>query len=377
MKKLFLISFIIVFTLKVFSQNNSGKLDSLLTQLKNLASAGKTEKALNIIDSISNSSAYKDDAKFKVLKSVFYLEVYENKTPGQKDNILLEDIYRNLYKARILDSTASLDNTIKDLMIRVSSHFLYQGVYDFNKKKYNLALKEFLKAEQINKQPFINLEDTMLYFSIGQAALKAGDTSLATHYLSLAYEKGYYSPLLTMQLYDIYKALNKEDSAVYFLKKGYLLFPKNKDILNALANYYLKTENYTDAENVFKQLITIDSSSEILSAYGSICYMKGDTLLAEKLLKKALVSNPQNKDALYNLGLLYYTQAIGKLKKSPYKKTVKKIKPILTKSEKNLTNLIKLEPGNKTALQMLESIYKLLGKKRKQKKIKALLGQKA
>ena len=377
MKKLLLIQLFVASVFNAYPQQNSGKLDSLLTRLKTLASEGQTEKAIHIIDSVSNTSAYKDDAKFKVLKSVFYLEVYENKPPGEKDNMLLENTYRNLYKARILDSTASLENTIKDLMIRVSSHFLYQGVYDFNKKKYNLALKEFLKAEQINKQPFINLEDTMLYFSIGQAALKAGDTATATKYLSLAYEKGYYSPLLTMQLYDIYKDLNKEDSAVYFLKKGYLLFPQNKNILNALANYYLKTENYTDAENVFKQLITIDSSSAILSAYGSICYMKGDTSYAEKLFKKALANNPDNKDALYNLGLLYYTRAISTIKKSPYKKTVKKVKPLLIKSEKNLTNLIKLEPDNKTALQMLESIYKLLGKKRKQKRIKALLERKA
>jgi len=374
MKKLLIYVISFIFSLQSFSQTTNS-FYSLAKQIKKLAAEEKTDSAISLINNLKNNQ--KEDSKSLILQSLLYLEIYENKLPGRKDLMLLDNAYRNLYKARVLDNSMRMEQPITELMIRISSHYLYQGVYDFNKRKYKTALKEFLTAENINKQPFINLEDTMLYFSIGQAALRANDTTTAAKYLSLAFEKGYTSPGTAMDLYDSYQHLNKPDSALYFLKKGFLLFPKNKNILNTLANQYLKNNDYLNAKIVLDTLVKIDSSDKILSAYASVCFVLKDYNCAEKYYKKVLVNNPNNQDALYNLGLLYYTKAINIIKNSPDKKTVKTVKPILKNSERYLLKFLETEQDNKPVIKILESIYKLLGKKGKAKKMKKLLDTKA
>jgi tetratricopeptide (TPR) repeat protein len=341
---------------------------SIMHKITKLAEEGNTESAIKIIDSLNNTSSYKNDARFHVLKAVLYLTIYENKAPGQKDIFLLSKASDALFKARVLDISNSLDKSIKELLIRVASHYLYQGTYDFNKHKYKQALKEFQAAEHINKQPFINLEDTILYFTIGQTALLLKDTALAKKYLKLSFEHNYASPGMVMDLYDLYSATGQKDSAIMFLEKGLILFPGDANILNELANVYLSQKNYASARPLLEQLANIKPGFDIFFNLAAVCQQNNDLNCADKYYRKALQIKKNDENTLFNLALSLYTQAINRIRNDNRAVNSKEVKSKLKNSKKLIKHYLKIKPDDNDALKILQSIYKLLGKERKASK---------
>ena len=341
---------------------------SIMHKITKLAVEGNTESAIKIIDSLNNTSSYKNDARFHVLKAVLYLTIYENKAPGQKDIFLLSKASDALFKARVLDISNSLDKSIKELLIRVASHYLYQGTYDFNKHKYKQALKEFQAAEHINKQPFINLEDTILYFTIGQTALLLKDTALAKKYLKLSFEHNYASPGMVMDLYDLYSATGQKDSAIMFLEKGLILFPGDVNILNELANVYLSQKNYASARPLLEQLANIKPGFDIFFNLAAVCQQNNDLNCADKYYRKALQIKKNDENTLFNLALSLYTQAINRIRNDNRAVNSKEVKSKLKNSKKLIKHYLKIKPDDNDALKILQSIYKLLGKERKASK---------
>ncbi len=364
MKKYWVIFFLFLLPSFVNAQNDTA-VAGVLHRLTELSKQGQTDKALTLIDSLNEVSAYQYDPRFYVLKAVLYLTVYENKAPDQKDNFLLTKASDALFKARVLNNSSSLDTSIKELLIRVASHYLYQGTYDFNKKRYQQALKEFMKAEYINRQPFVNLEDTILYFTIGQTALLLKDTVLAKKYLKLSFEHDYASPGMVMDLYDMYAATGDKDSAVIFLKKGLLMFPGNANILNELANYYLSVKDYAAAKPLLEQLAKQKQDFGILYNLAAICQQTKNYECANNYYYKALKIKKDAPDVLFNLSLSLYTLSIDAIRKEPSSLKSKKIKRQLTTARKLLKKYLRQNPHDKDALQILQSIYKLTGKKRK------------
>jgi len=341
---------------------------SIMHKITKLAEEGNTESAIKIIDSLNNTSSYKNDERFHVLKAVLYLTIYENKAPGQKDIFLLTKASDALFKARVLDISNSLDKSIKELLIRVASHYLYQGTYDFNKHKYKQALKEFQAAEHINKQPFINLEDTILYFTIGQTALLLKDTALAKKYLKLSFEHNYASPGMVMDLYDLYSATGQKDSAIMFLEKGLILFPGDANILNELANVYLSQKNYASARPLLEQLANIKPGFDIFFNLAAVCQQNNDLNCADKYYRKALQIKKNDENTLFNLALSLYTQAINRIRNDNRAVNSKEVKSKLKNSKKLIKHYLKIKPDDNDALKILQSIYKLLGKERKASK---------
>ena len=371
MKKFILIIFFFHSITSTLLSQNDTTITNLVERLTQMAQNGQVEKAINIIDSLNNTITYnKYDARFHILKAVLYLTIYENKSPNKKDYFLLKKSFDALLKAKVLNNNHYHDSTINELLIRVSSHYLYQGTYDFNKKRYKLALKEFLDAEYINKLPYINLKDTILYFLIGQTALLLKDTTLAKKYLTLSFEHNYTSPDMILDLYNIYSAIGQQDSALLFLKKGLLLFPENSNILNKLANHYISSGNYIEARPILEKLADKKDDFFIYYNLGSIYQQEKKFKVANFYYFKALAIKKDYPDLLFNLSLSLYFGAIQQLKKEGY---TKEVKQQLKRSKKFLKKYLKHSNCDKDALKVLQSIYKLSKRKSKALKIKNII----
>ncbi len=360
----------------IFAQNNKENMP-LAKDWKHIISFVEQDnlsKAFKALDSLDNSVKHAYAPQYYIMKAVVYFDVFERdsmaKLPGDS---LLDLAYGNILKAIDTDTDSVYKQVITKLLLREGSHYLYQGVIDFNRRNYQNALHSFRQAEKINNHPFINLEDTILYFTIAQTALKLKDTSLGILYIKKSLWHNYASPDMVILLANHYLTQGKKDSALITLTKGWQLNPQSKDIMNELANFYLKEKNYQEAKNVLLTLSKQDSSDVIMFTLGSIFDYENDVNKAEKYYKKAIKTNPNNKDALYNLGLLYYKQAIDLLRKSNDKKTKKKALFLLDNSEDNLLKYFNIDKSNQPVIKMLVSIYKLKGKRRKEKEFSKYL----
>jgi len=130
---------------------------------------------------------------------------------------------------------------------------------------------------------------------------------------------------LWRQMARAYGKLNQEDAAVAAFKKSIELAPADKasEYRNSLAQYYLDGKKYDEAVEVLADPKAAGSQSpeQTLLALAASSKNK-QPQLAEAALERLLKVNPDNTDAYFDLGQMYY--ADGKEKDSRTKELLTK-----------------------------------------------------
>ncbi|HIE15372.1 MAG TPA: tetratricopeptide repeat protein, partial [Bacteroidales bacterium] len=334
---------------------------------------GKINKAIKVIDSLDNTENFRGNIKYHYLKSIAYLACYENKnTADTYDFNYLKNAFQSLMTVRQLDNTGYKKNT-NELLVRLASHFLFNGVEDFNRKQYNEALEEFENVIQINKMPEINRIDTMVYFNAAISAEKNGDTAKAIHYFETVVLMNFGGTFPIMELADLYIAQKQYDKAINLLETAFQEYPDNKDILNTLANIFLTIRKYTDAKPWIRKIIDIQPNDTLYFTLGSIYDYEHLPDSAKINYERALVLNPKNRDALYNLGVLFYLKAIKEIKMENSSKSLSdNIKAMLEQSREYLEKSFAIDNKNIEMVKILIGISKLLDNNKLEKKYKKI-----
>ncbi len=170
------------------------------------------------------------------------------------------------------------------------------------------------------------------------------------------------------------------DAAASLDTIDYKIAIKNFDIFRA---YYLLVDPSTDN---FKQK-EIDFSNAIATVYTQIYegdrQGKADFLnLAKASYNKALTFDPNNINANYNMGILYYNQAVNLIRQSDYDLDIVALNDV----QDNSINLFKaslpfmekaysLDPNKRETLLGLSGIYFSLNEKEKSNEFKQKLEQ--
>ena len=324
--------------------------------------AKKLSQAINTIDSLDNIKNFTTNPKYNYYKAIAYLSCYEEKdTADTNDFNYLQNAYVSLKTVEKLDTAGIFKKNTNELYERLGSHLLFNGVEDFNRKQYDRALQEFEKVILINKMPFVNRIDTMAYFNAALSAEKLGDTTKAIQLFEEVVLMNFGGTFPIMELSDIYIATKQYDKATNILETGYQQYPQNTNILNALVNAFLTAGQYDDAKPWIRRIIDIKPNDTLYFTLGSIYDYEHSSDSAEANYQKALVLNPQNTDALYNLGVLYYLKAVEIIKKETDGKSIpKSAKLLLEKSRESLERLFAVDDKNKKTVKILISISKLL-----------------
>ena len=208
------------------------------------------------------------------------------------------------------------------------------GIYKFDEKNYKGAYDAFagvlechdlLKKE--GKESSLDDEENMKYqhYLAGLAALSAEDMANAKTHFTMLYEKNYDKPAIYEALYKIYSEDDPE-GAYKYLEKGRELYADDTSLLFAEINHFLKLQQleklieklkmaiekepgnlsvYSTLGNVYDQLYQKEYQKDPIDQAKADEYFNS----ALKYYNDALAKQPQNFDATYSVGALYYNRA--------------------------------------------------------------------
>ncbi len=216
-------------------------------------------------------------------------------------------------------------NYFGNLMI---SHQDYQTAYKILDKVlyYDQLLREkggepvLATPEDVNNTKFI----------VAYTAMLSNDNERAKQLFMELYEAGYSEPGVYANLFNLLNAEN-DPNALSILEKGRQLFPDDTEILFAEINYYIQEEKYDVLKEKLREAIEREPDNpSVYTALGNV-YMNlfneeyaknGDSDLAKeyfeearKYFEQAIKINPEQYDAIYSLGSLYYNNAVEIIKK--------------------------------------------------------------
>ncbi|MDD7726113.1 MAG: tetratricopeptide repeat protein, partial [Bacteroidales bacterium] len=109
-----------------------------------------------------------------------------------------------------------------------------------------------------------------------------------------------------------YEQLNDNDKVEAILKEGFEAYPHVTDMINTLINYYIQAQKNDEA------LVYLNSAIEKDPANAQYFFARG--CLKEKSnvkeaiadYQKSIELNPQLYGATYNIGVVYYNEALNK-----------------------------------------------------------------
>ncbi len=116
------------------------------------------------------------------------------------------------------------------------------------------------------------------------------------------------------QIAKAHAQLKQGDQAVANFRKAMELSPGNDEYRKALAQYYLNEKNYEEALNLYAEGGGSGQADQALFALGQKLSSQGNSEVAALAFEKTIKANPQNAEAYYELGMIYYQEKINDAK---------------------------------------------------------------
>jgi tetratricopeptide (TPR) repeat protein len=181
------------------------------------------------------------------------------------------------------------------------------GITMYDEGKYEEAMGGLLGAGMFGEA--MGLKDSFFYFYGGIAAYKIDKFEEATEAFTKTLEWGYQPASSASYLTSCLVKQGKTEEAEKMLNEQIAKYPKNKDIMVELINFYIDTDRKPEAIKVLNDAINLDPNNAILIfTAGSIYENMNDFENAEKSYLKA--KELGHKDAGYALGILYYNKGV-------------------------------------------------------------------
>lgn len=214
---------------------------------------------------------------------------------NEKYLMLQADIYfangdvSNSYSA--LSAAEKLSPDSKEVQLKM-------GELTFYSRDYDRSLKHLTNVTE--KEP----DNRTALFMKGYIYKETGDTMSAVTLLRKVCDLyPDYEP--AFEELGILYATHHDPMAVEYLATALRLEPTNTNAMYALAMYYQETEEYAEAEKLYRQMLDVNpNSSDALNNLGWLeKEVYGDIDRALEYFTKALEANPMNEEAQKNAAL--------------------------------------------------------------------------
>jgi tetratricopeptide (TPR) repeat protein len=351
-KKVILLLFIPLF----FTQVSFGQAEVFKNVVNNLAFYRQKKdlkylaNAKKSIDSLIKTHADSVDLQRNVYKAVVYSSiVYLDSLNKLKEPANFFDLTRhhldqlmadnNLYKYR--NEIDYCRHCIANIYLRQG--FEYMRIYD-----YNNAIQTFQKA-RIYAPEFKNLTTYIAY-----ANSRLGNLVDASKFYGEIVKSDTTRPEYVETAANTFKAIGDTARALKILQKGRKYWPKDKFLLLDEANIYSNRKDYSALEPLLPQLIEENPTNEGVIFVGANCYdhlNKFDK--AESLYLRAIELNSSLYEPAYNLGILYFKEAITKDSDDSMKD--------ISSAGQWLERANEISPNDVKCLQLLQMVYTKAG----------------
>ena len=347
---------------------------------------GELDKAKQAIDKVCEHELTMNDAETWYLRSFIYKDVYTKKESADLYSPARIVSIESAKKAIDLDSERKYSDLCKELIKYLASSIFDDASNALNKGNYKFAIKSYEQYLEYIKIPEPDKQDASALFYVGYAALQDRQVNKAKGYLNRAINLNYDNPIAYLHLGNIYWSEKDIEKSLNILEKGYQRYPDNKEILITQVNYYVELNRIDSLEDKLKKAIELDPKNielylmlaQVYERISEVDDNKEQYLPKAKIIyKKAILLEPDNVRANYNLGILFYNEAVNLINRLDYDIDFIAISEIqdmcielFKESLPYMEKAYKLAPDKKNTLIGLEGIYYGLGENEKSNEIR-------
>ena len=199
--------------------------------------------------------------------------------------------------------------------------------------------------------------DTTLALNTAICALNIQDYDESISYFNRAKNNGIRNASMFQKLAQLYSAKYDYEMAIKTLEDGLLKNPFNKNLTSDYINLLLDTENFAKATSLIEGNLKVEKGNKLLYfLYGYLQQANGNNSTAILAYDKALATDQNYFDALYQLSLAYINTANETLQKSDAEK-VSKYNSLINRAQLALQRANEINPNDKKTVQLLLDIY--------------------
>jgi tetratricopeptide (TPR) repeat protein len=212
-------------------------------------------------------------------------------------------------KAQELDTKGSYAQEIQIGLGQVQMAASNAGIGHYNTGEFGSAGSFFDLSAEIAKA--FDAVDTMAIYNSALCYEKAGEVDLAVARYRACAEIEYQVPNVFLFISNLYRENGREAEALQTLAEARGLYPREQSLIIEELNIYLTNEEFDKAKENLSLAAEQDPTNEILwFSLGSVLDNLGNADEAIEAYKKALEVKADYFDANYNLGALYFNQAV-------------------------------------------------------------------
>ena len=315
MKKFILISLSMTLTMLMLAVSVQGQKKYVNNALAWGEKGEKLDTALALLDLALKDEKTKDWAKTYYARGIVFKAI--SKTENEEFKSLSEypliDATNNFEKALTAEGVGSIKTVLEFAMINLPNEIVNKAVAYYEEENYPAAFKFFEKTFELKKLPLFGEEiDTAIIYNAALMAQRSEDYDNAIKYYDMAIQYNYGEGDTYVLLADSYKEKGDTVNFIKTLKAGFEKHPENQSLLGTLINYYLiDSENPQEAIEYLDLAISREPENSRLYSGKAMFYDKmGETENSIANYKKAIELDNEFFEAQYNLGVLYFNQAV-------------------------------------------------------------------
>ncbi|MAB74285.1 MAG: hypothetical protein CMC99_04955 [Flavobacteriales bacterium] len=213
------------------------------------------------------------------------------------------------FKAQELDAKGSYASEIRIGLDQVQMAASNTGIGNYNTGNFGAAGAFFDLGAEIASA--FEITDTMAIYNSALCYEKAGEVDLAVARYRACADIEYQVPNVFLFISNLYRTNGREAEALETLAEARGLYPREQSLIIEELNIYLTNEEFDKAKENLALAAEQDPTNEILwFSLGSVLDNLGNADEAIEAYKKALEVKADYFDANYNLGALYFNQAV-------------------------------------------------------------------
>lgn len=338
--------------------------------------------ARNSVGKLQASIANKEDEKKQLsiitegLKSIESAEK-DNKTKNWTETWSIKSYLTSF--ASLIDTDPNNANKFYDSAVEAVAKAKALDRYNDNgglikASDHNILIKKQDKGNEAYfnnefKEAFADLKevsdnfpaDTTLALNTAICALNIQSYDESLTYFKRAKENGIKNPSVFQKMAQMYVVKSENETAIQTLEDGLVLNPFNRFLTNDYINLLLDTENYSKAQGLIENNLKVEKGNKLLYfLYGYLQQVGGNNATAILAYDKALTTDQNYFDALYQLSLAYINTANETLRKSDADKT-EKYKGLINRAQFALQRANEINPNDKKTVQLLIDVYNKKG----------------
>ena len=212
-------------------------------------------------------------------------------------------------KAKELDTKGSYAQECQIGLGQVQMAASNAGITQYNTGDFGRAGGFFDLSAEIASA--FEATDTMALYNSALCYEKAGNVELAVARYQACADIQYQVPNVFLFISNLYRTSGQEDLALETLADARIAYPREQSLIIEELNIYLTNEEFDKAKENLALAAEQDPTNEILwFSLGSVLDNLGNADEAIEAYLKALEVKADYFDANYNLGALYFNQAV-------------------------------------------------------------------